>query len=41
MQEHMDVTMREIAAGDGAWDREMARSRSATRQYAEAQGAKL
>lgn len=33
MQEHMDVTQREIAAGEGAWDLTTNRSRTATRQY--------
>ena len=33
MREHMDVTMRAVKDGRGAWDRERGRSLSATRQY--------
>ena len=36
MAEHMEVTMRLVREGGGAWDKETSRSLTATRQYGNA-----
>jgi len=41
MQEHMDVTLRNLDEGKGAWDRETERSLTATYVYGEASSSKL